>query len=361
MASTPTPTRSPNLSPRSCRNTTNGTRPNICSAAALINLLETKRYIDFNGVVRLSQILNFDVSPDGPQFNPGVDLPYQLSLPTYAATAWYHHKLAPSLKDLPALLEEVEHFAMTDYAQALQAGAALDPARRDAVAAKLHDYTGLPVDYIKKADLGIKWRRIRKNQDDRDTTTGRLDTRFSGPTMDPLSKDGLRSATSRDRVGLCLGIQRLCPHDAEIWRRQSLQADASARPVMELSAPAAEFFRPLRQAANVMPDLAWAMKYNPNLKVQLNAGYFDLSTPFYESIYEMRHLPMPTKLQANIEYKFYQSGHMVYAHEAALKQLHDNVVAFIRTTDHLPADSTAPMLQGAGSSLRAGDPGAPRE
>lgn len=110
-----------------------------------------------------------------------------------------------------------------------------------------------------------------------------------------------------------------------------------------------------------MPDLAWAMKYNPNLKVQLNAGYFDLSTPFYESIYEMRHLPMPTKLQANIECKFYQSGHMVYAHEAALKQLHDNVVAFIRTTDHLPADSTAPMLQGAGSSLRAGDPGAPRE
>jgi len=47
---------------------------------------------------------------------------------------------------------------------------------------------------------------------------------------------------------------------------------------------------------------------------------------------------MPTKLQANIEYKFYQSGHMVYAHEAALKELHENVAAFIRGTDHLPAD-----------------------
>ena len=93
-----------------------------------------------------------------------------------------------------------------------------------------------------------------------------------------------------------------------------------------------------------MPDLAWAMKYNPNLKVQLNAGYFDLSTPFYESIYEMRQLPMPTKLQANIECKFYQSGHMVYAHEAALKELHDNVVAFIRSTDHVPANK---ILNGA--------------
>jgi carboxypeptidase C (cathepsin A) len=87
-----------------------------------------------------------------------------------------------------------------------------------------------------------------------------------------------------------------------------------------------------------MPDLAWAMKYNPKLRVQLNAGYFDLATPFYEGVYEMRQLPMPAKLQANIEYKFYQSGHMVYVHETALKELHDNVAAFIRETDHLPGD-----------------------
>ncbi len=33
------------------------------------------------------------------------------------------------------------------------------------------------------------------------------------------------------------------------------------------------------QTTNVMPDLADAMKQNPNLKVLLNAGYFDLATP----------------------------------------------------------------------------------
>src|SRR6516165_10635242 len=110
-------------------------------SAALINLLETDRHVDFNGVVLLSQILNFDLSADGPQFNPGVDLPYQLALPTYAATAWYHHKLVGAAKDLPVLLEEVERFAMNDYALALQAGTALDQAQRDAVAARLHDYT----------------------------------------------------------------------------------------------------------------------------------------------------------------------------------------------------------------------------
>ena len=88
-------------------------------SAVLANLLETERDVDFNGVILLSQILNFDFSADGPQFNPGVELPYQLALPTYAASAWYHHKLPDAPQELAPLLAEVEHFAMTDYAQAL--------------------------------------------------------------------------------------------------------------------------------------------------------------------------------------------------------------------------------------------------
>jgi carboxypeptidase C (cathepsin A) len=29
---------------------------------------------------------------------------------------------------------------------------------------------------------------------------------------------------------------------------------------------------------------------NPNLKVQLHAGYYDLATPFFQGVYEMEHL-----------------------------------------------------------------------
>jgi hypothetical protein len=49
----------------------------------------------------------------------------------------------------------------------------------------------------------------------------------------------------------------------------------------------------------------------------------------------MKHLPMPRNLQSNIEYHYYQSGHMVYAKEESLKTLHDNVAAFIRRTDNV--------------------------
>jgi len=96
---------------------------------------------------------------------------------------------------------------------------------------------------------------------------------------------------------------------------------------------------PLPQALNVMPDLANAMKYDPNLKVMLNGGYFDVATPFFQGMYEMAHLPMPKKLQANIEYHYYESGHMVYAHASSLKALHDNVAAFIANTEHQQASA----------------------
>ncbi len=122
-------------------------------SAVLVNLLETSRGVDFNGVILLSQILNFDLSPDGPETNPGIDLPYQLSLPTYAASAWYHKKASTNVTDLPTLLHEVQAYAMGPYAQALQAGAALTPQQQLQVANKLHQYTGLPVSYILKANL----------------------------------------------------------------------------------------------------------------------------------------------------------------------------------------------------------------
>jgi carboxypeptidase C (cathepsin A) len=305
-------------------------------SAVLINQLEADRSIDFNGVILLSQILNFDLSPDRPANNPGVDLPYQTELPTFAATAWYHHKLPGEHGNLEALLAEVEQFAMGDYARALAAGSDLSAADRAAIADKLHQYTGLPVAYILKADLRIDGGEFRQNlQGDEGMTTGRLDTRFSGTDLDPLAQradyDPQSTALGSAYVSAFNDYARKDLHYGEgkifkpsigtfnTWNFQH-QLPGQQRPGTS------------RQGSNVMPDLANAMKINPNLKVQLNAGYFDLATPFYQGIYEMHHLPMPANLEANIEFKFYDSGHMVYAKESSLKLLHDNVADFIRRT-----------------------------
>ncbi len=42
-------------------------------SSVLVNDLETDDDVDFNGVILLSQILNFDLSADGPEVNPGTD------------------------------------------------------------------------------------------------------------------------------------------------------------------------------------------------------------------------------------------------------------------------------------------------
>ena len=305
-------------------------------SAVLANLLETERDVDFNGVILLSQILNFSLDSDFPDANPGVDIAYQLNLPTYAATAWYHHKLPESHPDLKALVAEVEHFAMNDYALALEAGSSLPADQRRAIVEKLHQYTGLSTAYIEKANLRINGGEFEKNlQDDNGLTTGRLDTRFSGPTIDPLSKeaeyDPQSAAISSAYVSafndyvrkeLKFGEGREYKPEIEVFRWWSFQ---HRLPSMGFAFPG---------ATNVMLDLAIAMKYNPQLKVLLNAGYFDLATPFYQGVYEMQHLPVPAELQKNIDFQFYESGHMVYAHEASLKEIHDNVGSFIQKSSN---------------------------
>jgi len=309
-------------------------------SAVVVNQLEADRSIDLNGVILLSQILNFDLSPDRPTGNPGIDLPYQTVLPSYAAAAWYHHKLPAEHPSLDALLGEVEQFAMGDYARALAAGSELPASERAAIADKLHQYTGLPVDYILKANLRIDGGEFRQNlQGDGGMTTGRLDSRFSGPDIDPLSQ-----RADYDPQSTALGSAYVSAFNDYVRKALHYGEDRSFKPRIQT-------FRtwnfahqlpgqnepPLsaRQGTNVMPDLANAMKLNPNLKVQLNAGYFDLATPFYQGIYEMHHLPIPQSLQANIEYRFYESGHMVYAKDASLGQLHDNVADFIRRTSNV--------------------------
>jgi carboxypeptidase C (cathepsin A) len=302
--------------------------------AVVVDLLQTERFIDFNGVINLSQVQVAELLPDlvDSTSNPGVDQAYVLALPTYAATAWYHHALPDAPRELAPLLDEVERFASGDYLLALQAGLALDPARRRDIVKQLHRYTGLPEETIERADLRITGGVFEKNlRIDSHLTVGRLDARFSGPTMDPLSK-----AADYDPQTAAIGSAYVSALNAYLRSDLKFGGDRVYKPEIELfqiwnfqhqppDAPMPLFITP-----NVLVDLAAAMKYNPKLKVMFNGGYYDVATPFFATLYERDHLPIPATLLKNIEVAFYESGHMVYAHEASHKALHDNVASFIR-------------------------------
>jgi carboxypeptidase C (cathepsin A) len=290
--------------------------------------------VDLNGLILLSDILNWDFMPDDPQLNPGINMPYIAALPTYAATAWYFNKAANRPADLRTYLDEVEAFATGDYAQALLKGNDLTPGERERIAERLAAYTGLSVPYLLKSNLRIEYGAFQKELlADQELTTGTLDTRFVGATLDPLSK-----VATYDPQGSALGAAYVAAYQSYVRDRLSWRPDIQFKSGIPIYSkwdykhqpPGAD--RPLIMLPNVLPDLAAAMKQNPYLKVMVNGGYFDVSTPYFEGKLEMRHLPVPPSLQQNVEYHYYQSGHMVYVHLPTLVELHDNVADFIRRT-----------------------------
>jgi carboxypeptidase C (cathepsin A) len=292
--------------------------------------------VDLNGLMLLSDILNWDVMPDDPQLNPGIDMPYIVALPTYAATAWYFNKAASRPADLRAFLNEVERFATTDYAQALIKGNDLADAERQRIAEQLSAYTGLSVPYLLKTNLRIEYGAFQKELfGDQGLTTGTLDTRFVGATLDPLSK-----VATYDPQGSAIGAAYVAAYQSYVRDRLNWRPDIQFKSGIPIYSkwdykhqpPGAD--KPLIMLPNVLPDLASAMKQNPTMKVMVNGGYYDISTPYFEGVMELRHLPVPKALLSNIEYHYYQSGHMVYVHPPTLIELHDNVADFIRRTSN---------------------------
>ena len=293
------------------------------------------RHLDLNGSIFLSQILNFDDSADGPEGNPGTDKPYYLAFPSMAATAWYHHRVPNQPADLEAFLREVEQFSLGPYAAALLQGSDLPDAQKQAIAAKLESYTGIPAAYWIKADLRVSGGEFSKElQGEAGITTGRLDTRYQGPDLDPLSEDAEYDPFS-DALGAA--------YDTAInqYTRDTLHYGENL--TYKPSAREPDFQWDLRHtppggrgwdaSVNVMPDLATAMKRNPKLKIMLMGGYYDLGCTYFGAEYEDKHLPIPHSLDGNITYHFFQTGHMVYVTEPALKDLHDETAEFIRKNE----------------------------
>ncbi len=300
-------------------------------SAVLVSLLQSRSDIDVNGVMLLSQILDFGLSDDGPGDDPGNDMPYVLSLPTYAATAWYHKKIPSQPPQLEPFLDTVEKFAVSDYAAALAAGDTLSVQERDAIAARLHEFTGLPVDYIEKANLRVDGGMFEKTLlEDQGLTTGRLDTRYTGPTIDLLSEEAAYDPQSAAISSAFVSVYNQ-------YARETLgfPADEKYKPTAERMGEWDFKHKqpgegsPDPTSLNVMPDLATAMKEDARLKVALFSGYYDLATPFFEGQYEMSHLGLPPDLRKNVEIHHFETGHMVYVSPDALQKLHDEAAAFI--------------------------------
>jgi len=282
--------------------------------------------IAFNGVVLIGTTLNLETI-----WSRSDDLVYQLELPTYAADAWYHKKVAGDLqrKDLKSFLKEAEGFAMGEYATALAKGDDLSAAERKAVTDKLVRYTGIDAHYADESDL--RWdvsHFTRQLLRDKHEQIGRYDGRLTAPAslnvgetseFDPSSTlitppfTAMFTNYIRNELGYKTDMFYYPTGGIQPWDygAQNAFGDTTAM-------------------------LRNAMAKNPYMKVMVAAGYFDLATPYYAVEYTFNHMGLSPEMHKNITWNFYQSGHMLYIDSDSHTKLKHDIVEFISSA--LPKD-----------------------
>lgn len=294
-------------------------------SVGLIDSLYDQNHIAFNGIMLISPVLNFLTI----KASNGNDLPYVLSLPSYAATAWHHKKLSPELQkqNLTQLLQEVEEFAFLEYSNALLNGDNLNNYDRKAVIQQLADYTGLSTEYLTKSNMRVDALRFAKELlREKQRTVGRFDSRIEGIEEDLLNPSILADP-SLDVIasGFNAAFNDYLHRDLKYVKNEEYKVLASIG-----SWNYGENAN--NQYLNVSHKLTDALLRNPHLRVFVGSGYYDLATPYFASNYTFDHLGLDANLRTHIFRHYYDAGHLMYTHEPSMVKLSQDLVNFILST-----------------------------
>ncbi|HEY5106941.1 MAG TPA: peptidase S10 [Caulobacteraceae bacterium] len=283
--------------------------------------------VQLNGVILLSSILNYGIEDEG------FDADYVDYLPSYAAAAAYHNRLASQPADLPAFLRQVREWARGPYAVALGKAADLGEPEREAIAQQMSVYTGLSTTFILANDLRVGPSEFRKELlRDQRLTLGRYDDRFTGIDVQPAGERPDFDASDAGITGAFVGAF----HDY-VGRQLGYATDLTYRPTYYSNGlhwsfshrgPRGEGGRGGSTQADVELDLSAAMRENPHLLVYSLNGIYDLATPFFGTEYALAHMQLDPTLRANLRFAYYPSGHMVYLNGEALKSMKADLARF---------------------------------
>lgn len=274
--------------------------------------LQNQQWMYLNGVVLVSPT-DLGISRDGP-------VKAANRLPYFAATAWYHNKLASELqqKDLYDILPQVEDFTLNQYLPALAKGNAISSEEKQRIAKQVASYAGLSLEAVLQNNLDIPtsyfWKELLR---DRGQTVGRLDSRYLG-----IDK---RDAGERPdyNAELTSWLHSFTPAINHYIRNElNYRTDIKYN-----------MFGPVhpwdRSDDNTGENLRQAMAQNPYLKVLTQSGYYDGATNYFDGKYNMWQLDPSGKMKHRLSFKGYRSGHMMYLRAEDLQKSNDDLREFI--------------------------------
>ncbi|HUG32488.1 MAG TPA: peptidase S10 [Acidimicrobiia bacterium] len=301
--------------------------------AGIAHELFAKHHVEFNGIVFISMILNYQTSAIDREtmlVHPGNDLPFALYLPTYAATAWYHSRLPKKhqKKPLREFLEEVEEFALGEYWSALARGDQLDETRQRKVAERLAEYTGLDAGFIDHYNLRIHIMRFCKELlRDQKRTVGRIDSRYVG--IDRVSAgNNLEADPSSDATG---GVAASALNQ---YLREEIGFESDeVYNVMSMDVWKNWDYEDFKgRYVDTSENFREVLSRSRATKVLIANGYYDLATPHFATEYTVSHMGLDPEVRDNVRLTYYEAGHMMYVHQPSLAQLAEDLRDFVGET-----------------------------
>lgn len=296
-------------------------------AGALAYQLED-RGMSLNGTILLSSIMNYGVRQSGYPQN------FVTLLPTYAATAWYHNAITRNGVTLEQHVERASQFAIGPYNAALNKGHNISDQERSAIAAEMSQLVGLDPAFIEAANLRVELSPFRKELlRDRRQTVGRLDSRYTGidysqvtgsPEEDPSSSaiTGHYFGVFRDYVANTLNFK------TDLDYRQS----ARGLPGFNWDWSHRSPLGGVQTTPNTAVDLAAVIRRNPHMKVLALNGYYDAATPFFSTEYDLAQMMLEPHLRRNVQFTYYEGGHMMYTSREPLEQLYRDMATYYDET-----------------------------
>lgn len=280
-----------------------------------------------NGLILISQALDYGGSTSS-HYNITSYITY---LPSMAATAWYHKKAGQGMT-LEAFVEECRAFTYNTYIPALYKGSLLAASEKEAVAREMARFTGLTVEYLLKSDLRVLMPRFQKELlRDKGVALGRLDGRFTGEEIDAFSDgphlgdpasyqiSGAYTAALNHYLRTELQVKMDRPY---LTSNSTIGGKWNWRPV-----PEGSYWEP--EHVNVAPQLGETMRRNPQMRVLVANGYYDLICPFFDAEYTYARNGIDTD---KIQMTYYEAGHMMYTHHEDYLKLARDIRTFMTST-----------------------------
>ncbi|MCH6199570.1 carboxypeptidase [Aquiflexum sp. LQ15W] len=300
--------------------------------AGVMSYLLDKGYA-LNGVVMVSSV--FDIRSLA--FPVQESTSYLVHFPSYAATAWYHDKIPNKNPDLEAFVDEVRKFTEQEYLPALFKGGRLSESERNGVAEKMEKYTGISKIIWNRTTLRMTASEFfNELLRDEGMTVGRLDSRFKGINPLPQNQYAITDPQS-DAISpaYTTGFLEYFHRDLGVSKKLTYKTSAYASPGFkwDWSHRGNEGWGSMI-SINTAIDMADAMNKDPNVKVLLMNGYYDLATVFYGVEHTIDQMNLRPEIRKNIIMTYYEGGHMFYTHMPSLQKFKKDLADFIKDTTH---------------------------